>query len=249
MHSPISLLHAHHTCMRPLSCPDPAPLRPPSCPQPGGDKSGLVEPLGVLLSELTAGGGAANVNIDVVMQKVDEVRAGRRRPGSGLLLSLPLAPAWRVVCEILGRHPPASTVSAPCNCSCPGTPTSCRHLRPDARRLCVRPRPQLADRYPFQVPPYFALILRCFSVIEGIALRVDPQYGERAARRCLLCGVAAAAGAAGARGGCLLPPLPSGAVGHIAPTGRLVAGIAVPGGVGGRMHLAAVASQCSAQGG
>jgi aarF domain-containing kinase len=26
------------------------------------------------------------------------------------------------------------------------------------------------------VPPYFALILRCFSVIEGIALRVDPQY-------------------------------------------------------------------------
>ena len=27
-----------------------------------------------------------------------------------------------------------------------------------------------------QIPSYFALILRAFSVIEGIALRVDPQY-------------------------------------------------------------------------
>lgn len=34
----------------------------------------------------------------------------------------------------------------------------------------------LAKRYPFQIPSYFALILRCFSVIEGIALRVDPNY-------------------------------------------------------------------------
>jgi aarF domain-containing kinase len=35
----------------------------------------------------------------------------------------------------------------------------------------------LADSYPFfQVPPYFTLILRCFSVIEGIALKADPDY-------------------------------------------------------------------------
>ena len=34
----------------------------------------------------------------------------------------------------------------------------------------------LTTSYPFQVPSYFALILRAFSVIEGIALRVDPQY-------------------------------------------------------------------------
>ena len=34
----------------------------------------------------------------------------------------------------------------------------------------------LTESYPFQVPSYFALILRAFSVIEGIALRVDPQY-------------------------------------------------------------------------
>ena len=27
-----------------------------------------------------------------------------------------------------------------------------------------------------QIPSYFALILRAFSVIEGIALRVDPSY-------------------------------------------------------------------------
>lgn len=34
----------------------------------------------------------------------------------------------------------------------------------------------LTKRFPFQVPSYFALILRAFSVIEGIALRADPQY-------------------------------------------------------------------------
>ena len=34
----------------------------------------------------------------------------------------------------------------------------------------------LSRDYPFEVPAYFALILRAFSVIEGIALRVDPQY-------------------------------------------------------------------------
>lgn len=34
----------------------------------------------------------------------------------------------------------------------------------------------LTKQYPFQIPSYFALILRCFSVIEGIALRVDPTY-------------------------------------------------------------------------
>ena len=27
-----------------------------------------------------------------------------------------------------------------------------------------------------QIPPFFALILRAFSVIEGIALGVDPDY-------------------------------------------------------------------------
>lgn len=32
----------------------------------GGDKEGLVEPLGVLLAEITQGGGAANINIDLV---------------------------------------------------------------------------------------------------------------------------------------------------------------------------------------
>ena len=34
----------------------------------------------------------------------------------------------------------------------------------------------LTREYPFQIPSYFALILRAFSVIEGIALRVDPSY-------------------------------------------------------------------------
>ncbi|CAL5225145.1 g7925 [Coccomyxa viridis] len=35
---------------------------------------------------------------------------------------------------------------------------------------------ELTTKYPFQIPSYFALILRAFSVIEGIALRVDPGY-------------------------------------------------------------------------
>jgi len=34
----------------------------------------------------------------------------------------------------------------------------------------------LSKEYKFEIPPYFALILRAFSVIEGIALRVDPDY-------------------------------------------------------------------------
>lgn len=34
----------------------------------------------------------------------------------------------------------------------------------------------LGSTYPFRIPPFFALILRAFSVIEGIALAVDPDY-------------------------------------------------------------------------
>ena len=34
----------------------------------------------------------------------------------------------------------------------------------------------LGKVYPFSIPPFFALILRAFSVIEGIALTVDPDY-------------------------------------------------------------------------
>lgn len=34
----------------------------------------------------------------------------------------------------------------------------------------------LGKVYPFSIPPFFALILRAFSVIEGIALTVDPNY-------------------------------------------------------------------------
>lgn len=39
----------------------------------GGDRAGLAEPLGVLLEEITAGGGAANVNIDLVMAEMDKL--------------------------------------------------------------------------------------------------------------------------------------------------------------------------------
>lgn len=35
---------------------------------------------------------------------------------------------------------------------------------------------ELSKEYPIDIPPYFALILRAFSVIEGTALRVDPDY-------------------------------------------------------------------------
>ncbi|KAF5831971.1 hypothetical protein DUNSADRAFT_12335 [Dunaliella salina] len=35
---------------------------------------------------------------------------------------------------------------------------------------------QLGRKYPLEIPPFFALILRAFSVIEGIALGVDPDY-------------------------------------------------------------------------
>jgi aarF domain-containing kinase len=35
---------------------------------------------------------------------------------------------------------------------------------------------ELGSRFPFRIPPFFTLILRAFSVIEGIALAVDPDY-------------------------------------------------------------------------
>lgn len=35
---------------------------------------------------------------------------------------------------------------------------------------------ELGRKYPFQIPPFFALVIRAFSVIEGSALRVDPDY-------------------------------------------------------------------------
>ena len=34
----------------------------------------------------------------------------------------------------------------------------------------------LGRNYPFQIPAFFALILRAFSVIEGIALGADADY-------------------------------------------------------------------------
>lgn len=34
----------------------------------------------------------------------------------------------------------------------------------------------MGEKFPFKIPTFFALILRAFSVIEGIALRVEPEY-------------------------------------------------------------------------
>jgi len=70
-------------------------------------EQGLVEPLGVILGQLTRIGGAGGVNIEKVTRDLDN----------------------------------------------------------------------LSKQFPyFVIPPYFALILRAFSVIEGIALNVDPLY-------------------------------------------------------------------------
>lgn len=70
------------------------------------NKQALVGPLGAILTQLTAGGGARKVNIAVVMDEIEK----------------------------------------------------------------------MTQLYEFKVPPYFALILRTFSVIEGIALQSDPDY-------------------------------------------------------------------------
>ena len=35
---------------------------------------------------------------------------------------------------------------------------------------------KISKDYIFVIPPYFALILRAFSVLEGIGLDVDPDY-------------------------------------------------------------------------
>lgn len=35
---------------------------------------------------------------------------------------------------------------------------------------------KISEDYVFVIPPYFALILRAFSVLEGIGLEADPDY-------------------------------------------------------------------------
>ena len=35
---------------------------------------------------------------------------------------------------------------------------------------------QITFDYPFRIPPYFALIIRAISVLEGIALTGDPDF-------------------------------------------------------------------------
>ena len=35
---------------------------------------------------------------------------------------------------------------------------------------------QITFDYPFQIPPYFALIIRAISVLEGIALKANPEF-------------------------------------------------------------------------
>jgi hypothetical protein len=44
-----------------------------------------------------------------------------------------------------------------------------------------QPRPplsplQITFKYPFRIPPYFALIIRAIGVLEGIALKGNPQF-------------------------------------------------------------------------
>ena len=47
---------------------------------------------------------------------------------------------------------------------------------PRHRAQVLKELDTLSASYPFQVPSYFALILRAFSVIEGIALRVSTMW-------------------------------------------------------------------------
>jgi hypothetical protein len=51
-----------------------------------------------------------------------------------------------------------------------------------AGTACAAVSRRSIERRRRQVPAYFALILRAFSVIEGIALRVDPSYSIVKAR-------------------------------------------------------------------
>ena len=53
---------------------------------------------------------------------------------------------------------------------------ACTEVRPGWRLQVTVEMENLTREYPFQIPSYFALILRAFSVIEGIALRADPSY-------------------------------------------------------------------------
>jgi aarF domain-containing kinase len=59
------------------------------------------------------------------------------------------------------------------NLSNPSKIGSSENALDQERRRKIR---KLNEEVKFRLPPYFVLILRAFSVIEGIALKVDPGY-------------------------------------------------------------------------
>jgi aarF domain-containing kinase len=60
------------------------------------------------------------------------------------------------------------------NLANPGSSTD--HSASEKDRERAQKIRMLNEQVKFRLPPYFVLILRAFSVIEGIALKVDPQY-------------------------------------------------------------------------
>ena len=125
--------------------------------------SGVVGPLGRILEELSRGGGAKGINIDQVCRP--------QLAGQSALLSE--QPCRQLCCW---RQAFPSPLAAPGPC---WAGAAAQHSAGEPEHSAAQVIVELEEmtrRFPFQVPSYFALILRAFSVIEGIALRADPTY-------------------------------------------------------------------------
>lgn len=101
---------------------------------------------------------------------------GPRQPKVWLDLVSGAMGSWSLRLE--GEQAPQFTNWLP---MCQTPPKPRHHLSPVGRMQVnvgkvVEELDGLGKIYPFQVPPFFALILRAFSVIEGIALGADPDY-------------------------------------------------------------------------
>ena len=166
-----------------------APSDLASADAPEMSELGLIEPLGNILSQLTQGGGAKGINIDAVS------------PSLPLPVWLPVCSNKCTSMHVVA-HDSCNTASPLFMVSIrnhtqidPQQPatyaTREMHIAwthqlhsPAAQAIeythlmmqVTIALEQLSKEYPIDIPPYFALILRAFSVIEGTALRVDPDY-------------------------------------------------------------------------
>lgn len=113
---------------------------------------GLMDSVGALMEVLMAGGGAVNLDPTKTRELVDMVGLDPSELEEGGFME-----GFASVLDNLANPSQVAGDDA--------------KSKERARKIQM-----LSEQVKFRLPPYFVLILRAFSVIEGIALKVDPKY-------------------------------------------------------------------------